>query len=259
MADPILKLEGVGKHFGGVVVLEDVSFRVEAGARHALIGPNGAGKTTLFNVISGVFPPDGGRVLLEGRDLAGIPSRRRIALGMARSFQNIRLMPHLSVVENVMLGQHARPGIARLFKPVGLLPSSRERREALDMLHAFGLDPHRGQVVANLPYGVRKKIEVVRALMAQPKLLLLDEPAAGLNPSETSALRDFLLDVSDRGVTLLVVEHDMPFVNSLCQHVTVMNFGRRIYDGPAEGVREDEAVLDAYLGTHHDKDAHNAA
>jgi len=259
MPDPILSLSGVGKHFGGVVVLEDVSFDVARGSRHALIGPNGAGKTTLFNVISGVFAPDAGSVKLNGHDLAGIPSRKRIAMGMARSFQNIRLMPHLSVVENVMLGQHARPGLMRLLKPVGLLPNPRERREALEVLDAFGLDPHHGQVVANLPYGIRKKIEVVRALMAKPELLLLDEPAAGLNSSETAALRDFLLEVGERGVTLLVVEHDMPFVNSLCEHVTVMNFGRRIYDGPTSGVREDKAVLEAYLGTKGTKGASDAA
>lgn len=258
MPDPILDLDGVGKHFGGVTVLHDVSFEVARGARHALIGPNGAGKTTLFNVISGVFPPDEGAVRLNGRDLAGVPSRRRIAMGMARSFQNIRLMPHLSVVENVMLGQHTRQGLLGQLKPVGLLPDPRERRAARELLDAFGLDAYPGQVVANLPYGIRKKIEVVRALMAEPELLLLDEPAAGLNPSETAALRDFLMEVSAKGVTLLVVEHDMPFVNSLCEHVTVMNFGRLIYDGTAAGVREDEAVLEAYLG-HRRKGATDAA
>lgn len=248
MANPILSLRNVDKNFGGIEVLKDVSFDVAAGARHALIGPNGAGKTTLFNVISGVYTPDGGTIQLQGQDLAGVPSRKRIGLGMARSFQNIRLMPHLSVVENVMLGQHARPGVLRLFRPVGMMPGARERTEALDLLNAFGLDPHRGQVVGNLPYGVRKKIEVVRALMANPKLLMLDEPAAGLNASETAALRDFLMQVSERGVSLLVVEHDMPFVNSLCDHVTVMNFGERIYDGPVSGVRDSRAVLEAYLG-----------
>lgn len=259
MPDPILQLRDVDKHFGGVVVLDDVSFAVERGSRHALIGPNGAGKTTLFNVISGVYEPDGGTIELNDKDLAGVPSRRRIALGMARSFQNIRLMPHLSVVENVMLGQHARPGYWRLLKPTGWMPRSSEKTEALDLLHAFGLQAHRGQVVGNLPYGVRKKIEVVRALMANPQLLLLDEPAAGLNPSETAALRDFLLEVAERGVTLLVVEHDMPFVNSLCEQVTVMNFGRQIYDGPANGVRESAAVLEAYLGTDHEGDTIDAA
>jgi branched-chain amino acid transport system ATP-binding protein len=248
MSDPILTLSGITKSFGGVEVLRDVSFDVAKGARHALIGPNGAGKTTLFNVISGVFPPDRGQIRFEGRDLAGIPSRRRIRQGIARSFQNIRLMPHLSVVENVMLGQHSKAGLLGLFAPIGLMPRSRARTEAMDTLAAFGLDPYPGQVVGNLPYGVRKKIEVVRALVAKPRLLMLDEPAAGLNTAETAALRDFLIQVSETGVTLLVVEHDMPFVNSLCRHVTVMNFGERIYDGSVEGVREDQAVLEAYLG-----------
>ncbi|MEO1104048.1 MAG: ATP-binding cassette domain-containing protein, partial [Pseudomonadota bacterium] len=150
----------------------------------------------------------------------------------------------------VILGQHSTAGLFGLLRPVGLMKRARERQEAEALLDAFGLDTRPGELVANLPYGVRKKIEVVRALSAKPRLLLLDEPAAGLNPSETAALRDFLLQVAEGGVTLLVVEHDMPFVNSLCEHVTVMNFGRKIYDGPASGVREDEAVLEAYLGTH---------
>lgn len=248
MIDPILSLHNVNKNFGGIEVLRDVSFDVASGSRHALIGPNGAGKTTLFNVISGVYTPDSGSIQLHGQDLAGVPSRHRIGLGMARSFQNIRLMPHLSVIENVMLGQHARPGMLRLLRPVGMMPRAPERTEALELLHTFGLDPHHGQVVGNLPYGVRKKIEVVRALMANPKLLLLDEPAAGLNASETTALRDFLMEVSGRGISLLVVEHDMPFVNALCDHVTVMNFGERIFDGLASDVRNSQAVLEAYLG-----------
>ena len=259
MAEPILQLEAVSKNFGGVVVLENVSFNVEKGSRHALIGPNGAGKTTLFNLISGVFPVDSGSIRLEGTDLASTPSRQRIGLGMARSFQNIRLMPHLSVVENVMLGQHSTASLPELLKPIGWLKGSRERAAALATLEAFGLDAHQGQVVGNLPYGVRKKIEVVRALVSRPRLLLLDEPAAGLNPIETAALRDFLIEVSESGVTLLVVEHDMPFVNSLCQHTTVLNFGRLIYDGPAAGARKDKAVLEAYLGRQHAGDSSDAA
>lgn len=259
MADSILQLDAVSKNFGGVVVLENVSFNVASGTRHALIGPNGAGKTTLFNLISGVFPIDAGAIRLEGKDLAGTPSRQRIGLGMARSFQNIRLMPHLSVVENVMLGQHSTAGVLASLKPIGWLPGSRERIEALQTLEAFGLDLHQGQVVGNLPYGVRKKIEVVRALVSRPRLLLLDEPAAGLNPIETATLRDFLIEVAESGVTLLVVEHDMPFVNSLCEHVTVLNFGRLIYDGPTAGVREDQSVLEAYLGRRRAEDTTDAA
>jgi len=248
MAEPVLEILSVSKNFGGVVVLEDISFNVKKGARHALIGPNGAGKTTMFNVISGVYQQDAGEVRFEGRVIDHIPSRKRIALGMARSFQNIRLMPHLSVLENVMLGQHSQVGMMGMLKPIGLIPNEITKANAIAMLESFQLDLHHGQSVSSLPYGIRKKIEVVRALMARPRLLLLDEPAAGLNPAETNALRDFLIDVAERGTTLLLVEHDMPFVNSLCETVTVMNFGQCIYDGPVSGLRQDEKVLEAYLG-----------
>jgi branched-chain amino acid transport system ATP-binding protein len=248
MDDCILQLQNVSKNFGGIVVLDDVSLNVANGARHALIGPNGAGKTTLFNLISGVFPIDSGTALFEGQNLSDVPSRKRIRLGIARSFQNIRLMPHLSVVENVMLGQHSTADSIGLLKPTGWLSKSKERQEIVETLNAFGLDTYSGEIVESLPYGIRKKIEIVRALVSRPSLLMLDEPAAGLNPVETGALRDFLLEVAEGGVTLLVVEHDMPFVNSLCEHVTVLNFGRRIFDGPAEEARNDEAVLEAYLG-----------
>ena len=251
MGENQLTLHGVSKHFGGVNVLEDVTFGVKKGSRHALIGPNGAGKTTLFNLISGVFPIDAGTITFEGQDLALVLSRSRIGLGMARSFQNIRLMPHLSVIENVMLGQHSTADLFGLMKPTGWLGKSRERQQVIETLNAFGLDTYSGEIVESLPYGVRKKIEVVRALVSRPRLLMLDEPAAGLNPIETEALSQFLMGVSESGVTLLVVEHDMPFVNGLCEHVTVLNFGRRIFDGPTMQAREDEAVLEAYLGRKH--------
>ena len=259
MGDPILQIQAVCKHFGGVVVLEDVDFEIETNSRHALIGPNGAGKTTLFNLISGVFPCDSGAILFAGQNLAGVPSRSRIGLGMARSFQNIRLMPHLSVVENIMLGQHSKASPMQMLKPVGWMSGSQERRAVLDTLDMFGLDPYPGEIVGNLPYGVRKKIEVVRALVSRPRLLLLDEPAAGLNPVETASLRDFLHGVSANGVTLLVVEHDMPFVNSLCERVTVLNFGRLIYDGTVDGVRDDLDVQEAYLGLRQSEGEHHVA
>lgn len=252
MPEPILSVSKISKSFGGVDVLEDVSFDVEKGSRHALIGPNGAGKTTLFNVISGIHAPDQGEIFFEGKTLEGLASRKRIKKGLSRSFQNIRLMPHLSVLENVMLGQHSRFGLFDMIKPLSLLPRSTGKDEAIDTLDSFGIDLHKGQTVSSLPYGVRKKIEVVRALMAGPRLLLLDEPAAGLNTAETSTLRDFLMEVSDRGITLLLVEHDMPFVNSLCEQVSVMNFGQLIYDGAVSGLRKDKKVLEAYLGIDHD-------
>lgn len=245
----LLTVRDLSRSFGGLKVVDGVGFDVGRGGRTALIGPNGAGKTTVFNLLCGVYAPDAGTIRFDGADIVGVPSRRRIGLGLARSFQNIRLMPHLSVVENVMLGQHARAsGLVALATPLSLFGRSRWRREAEARLASLGLPTFPGEVVASLPYGVRKKIEVARALMSAPKLLLLDEPAAGLNPTETAALRDFLMEVSEGGVTLLVVEHDMSFVRSLCEHAVVLNFGRVIYDGATEAVQRDPAVLEAYLG-----------
>ena len=251
----MLKVDGLSKAFGGLQVVTDVSFDVPTGGRSALIGPNGAGKTTLFNLISGVYSLDAGRVLLGSDDISSLPSRVRVGRGLARSFQNIRLMPHLSVVENVMVGQHARAsGIGAMLSPLGLFGNRRWRAEAEAQLAALGLDGYVRETVSNLPYGVRKKIEVVRALMAKPRMLLLDEPAAGLNPKETGELKDFLRRISDSGITMLVVEHDMSLVRSLCDHAVVLNFGRKIYDGPTRRVQEDPVVLEAYLGRRHAKD-----
>ena len=258
MSSSILKLSNISKSFGGVKVLENISFEVKQGSRHALIGPNGAGKTTLFNVISGIHEPEKGNVFFEGKDLTGVPSRKRIQKGLSRSFQNIRLMPHLSVLENVMLGQHSKVPFMDMIKPLSLSSKSASRDEAIETLNSFGIDLHKGQTVSSLPYGVRKKIEVVRALMAQPRLLMLDEPAAGLNTVETNTLRDFLNEVSSRGITLLLVDHDMPFVNSLCTQVSVMNFGQLIYDGPISELKNDKRVLEAYLGVDEDSEALNA-
>ena len=242
MADA-LRLESVSKSFGGLKVIDDVSFGVPQGSRTALIGPNGAGKTTVFNLISGVYRADVGRIFLGAQDLAPVPASKRIGLGLSRSFQNIRLMPHLSAVENVMLGEHhGRSALA----PAWGRAATKRAREALA---AAGLEAYDGMVVAELPYGIQKRIEVVRALMADPKVLLLDEPAAGLNGAETDELRRLLEEVSRRGITILVVEHDMPFVHSFCDHVVVLNFGRKIYDGDNEGVRRAPAVLEAYLGS----------
>jgi branched-chain amino acid transport system ATP-binding protein len=249
-AEPILTIDGISKRFGGLSVIENVSFALEAGSRTALIGPNGAGKTTLFNLISGVYPLNAGTISLGTRRIDALPSRLRVTAGMARSFQNIRLMPHLSVIENVMLGQHAQASsLADLAAPISWMPGNRWRRLAEQRLAEAGIDVDPDGDVTGLPYGIRKKIEVVRALMSDPRILMLDEPAAGLNPQETAELSAFLKSIASGGLTLLVVEHDMAFVHDLCTRTVVLNFGRMIYDGPTAGVQQDAAVREAYLGT----------
>jgi branched-chain amino acid transport system ATP-binding protein len=249
-SDPILMLRDVGKNFGGLRVIEDLSFSVRRGSCTALIGPNGAGKTTAFNLITGVYAIDTGRILLDGVDISRIPSHRRIHYGVARNFQNIRLMPHLTALENVLVGQHCRNGGWRgVLQPVNLIPRNKWGEEARAALAEAGLARHERAAVGSLPYGVQKRIELVRALMARPRLLLLDEPAAGLNPAETDALRQHLTAICGEGrITLLVVEHDMHFVDALCDQVVVLNFGRKIAEGAPSEIREDALVREAYLG-----------
>jgi len=237
-----LTLANVSKSFGGLMVIDHLGFTVKGGSRTALIGPNGAGKTTVFNLVSGVYSIDDGKILLDGEDISTVPPARRIGHGMSRSFQNIRLMPHLSTLENVMLGEHWR---RRAFS---LARGRRAVEAAKSALADAGLQTYPGQVVANLPYGIQKRIEVVRALLAEPKILMLDEPAAGLNTAETDDLRGLLERVSARGVTLLIVEHDMQFVRRLCDHVVVLNFGQLIFEGTPDEVHRDPSVIEAYLG-----------
>jgi len=250
MTGSLLEFNGVHKNFGGLTVINDVSFSVERGSRTALIGPNGAGKTTIFNLISGVYPIDKGQVLLNGKDITHSASHARCKLGVSRSFQNIRLMPHLSTVENVMLGQHSQSSLLGMLLPIGL-GRNRAVKHAESALEIAGLGTYPGQIVADLPYGVQKRIEVVRALMARPKLLLLDEPAAGLNATETDALLSLFTKISEDGITLLVVEHDMHFVSRLCQEVVVLNFGEKIFQGTPKAAQAEPAVLEAYLGVDH--------
>ena len=257
---PILELKKVTKNFGGLRVIHDLSFVVSKGQRVALIGPNGAGKTTVFNLISGVYPLDEGFVFLNGRDITHTPSRHRIRHGLSRSFQNIRLMPHLTALENVMVGQHHRSkGLTQLFYPIGLKRHNVWTEEGRAALGEAGLDIYADELVSNLPYGVQKRLELIRALLAEPALLMLDEPAAGLNLKERTQLQELLESISERGITLLVVEHDMKFIGDLCEHVIVLNFGRKIAEGGPGEVNRQAAVRKAYLGDEDEEEADYAA
>jgi len=246
----VLEIRNLSKHFGGLKVVDDLSFGVARGERLALIGPNGAGKTTVFNLITGVYPADSGSILLEQSDITGLPSRYRIRRGLARTFQNIRLMAHLTVIENVMIAQYARaPGATAMLQPVGFGRANRWRAEARAALAEAGLDAYADAAAGTLAYGIQKRVELVRALAASPSVLLLDEPAAGLNPAETEALHQALEAIARRGVTLVVVEHDMQFVGRLCSRVVVLNFGCKIAECAAGEIHADARVREAYLGS----------
>lgn len=244
-----LELNGLSKAFGGLQVIRDVSLTVDAGSRTALIGPNGAGKSTLFNLISGVYTPDSGTVVAEGEDITHLMSRRRIRHGIARSFQNIRLMRHLTVAENLLLGQHVRAGgLGALLAPFRLAPKSRWKTEIREALAEARLSEFADAPVGALPYGMRKRVDLVRATLARPKLLMLDEPAAGLNPAETDELTRELIRISETGVALFVVEHDMKFVGAIAERIIALNFGEKIAEGTMREVQADPLVRQAYLG-----------
>ncbi|MBC3863401.1 ABC transporter ATP-binding protein [Undibacterium jejuense] len=248
----MLELASVSKHFGGLQVLQDVSFSVKQGSIFGLIGPNGAGKTTIVNLITGLINPSAGEIRFNGQNLHAVAAHNITQLGIARTFQNIRIFKEMSLLENVVVGMHRHLGyspLSMLFKLNSFKHAEASAKQrALELLSWVRLD-HKAQMLAdNLSYGEQRKLELARALATEPKLLLLDEPVAGMNPAEKIELMEEIKNIRDRGFSIFMIEHDMRFVMELCDQIAVLNFGKIIAQGSPQEVRHNPQVIEAYLG-----------
>jgi branched-chain amino acid transport system ATP-binding protein len=247
-----LRVERLSKEFGGVHAIENVSFEIRAGRVHSIIGPNGAGKTTLLNLLTGVYAPSGGRVVFGERDLTGAPSHEFAAAGIGRTFQNLQIFFNMSALENVMTGRHLRERcglLAALLHTPRLARAEHDCRErAKGLLRFLGLESYADTDADSMPYGALKRLEIARALAADPELLLLDEPAAGLNPTEALEIDGLIKQLAANGTTVVLVEHNMRLVMGVSDHILVLDYGRRLVEGTVEQVRNDPRVIEAYLG-----------
>ncbi|HUN80574.1 MAG TPA: ABC transporter ATP-binding protein [Phycisphaerae bacterium] len=255
MDKPLLQTRSLHRSFGGVHAVRDVTFHVPAGAIKAVIGPNGAGKTTLFNLIAGSIAPHQGEVLFRERPITGWKPHAVASLGIARTFQTTKLFPHMTVLENVMVGRHSRMRSGFIAGMLNLPSTWRETREASAKAHTIledlGLAAHAGQIASNLSFGRQRLVEFARALAMEPTLLLLDEPAAGLNIYETNELAKLILKIRDRGITCLIVEHDMSLVMGISDEVVVLDQGQKIAEGPPAAIQRNPDVVRIYLGDDH--------
>lgn len=252
MTEKLLEINNVSKQFGGISALTDVSLTIQRGEIYALIGPNGAGKTSLFNVITGIYTPNSGNILLNGQEMTGKSSHEMAKAGVARTFQNIRLFPSMTALENVMVGRHCRTSagvIGAVFRhPKAKAEEMAITNRARELLDYVGIAKHINTVARNLSYGDQRRLEIARALATDPLLLALDEPAAGMNHTETNSLEDLFRKIRADGVTLLLIEHDVKLIMGLCDRISVLNFGKKIAEGTPEVIKNHPEVIEAYLG-----------